>query len=327
MGKTAIEWTDYSWNPIRARNAETGQRGWFCVHASDGCKLCYAERMNLRLGNGVEFKAQNEAQVEIYLDEKALLEPMRWKKPRVIFVCSMTDIGAAFVTNHMLHRIFAVMALCPQHTFIVLTKRPARLNVWLSQWRGRRFVAAIVDDETNRVVDFPLPNVWLGVSIEDRKNGLVRGPELAMTPAAVRVWSIEPLLSDLGDMTQLGLFDTLDGQRKAVDWVIVGGESGKGARPMHPDWVRSIRDQCAKAGVAFFFKQWGERAPITIPKSAWSGELPIAWPKGRLGAHPWPDHDQNCVVMRRVGKGAAGRLLDGREHNDRPPTQAERSAA
>lgn len=319
MGKTAIEWTDYSWNPIRARHRETDKRGWFCIHASDGCKSCYAESMNLRLGNGVEFKAQNADQVEVYLDEQALLEPLKWRKPRVIFVCSMTDLFGEFVPAEFIHRIWAVMALCPQHTFIVLTKRSRRMRQVLSH--STSFATAVLD----RIpilpahgFDWPLLNVWLGVSIEDRRNGQVRAVDLALTPAAVRLWSVEPLLADIGDLTQLCLFDTTYGGAKAVDWVIVGGESGRNARPMHPDWARSIRDQCAKAGVSFFFKQWGEFAPVEIAKTEWRGAVPIAWPKGRLGAHPWPDHHKTTVVMRRVGKGDAGRLLDGVEHNDRP---------
>ncbi|HYD87149.1 MAG TPA: phage Gp37/Gp68 family protein [Vitreimonas sp.] len=365
---TKIEWAanadgspGATWNPIRARRRSDGKLGWFCIHASEGCRLCYAERWNEgRFGNGLSYKKQNEAEVEIFLDEKTLLQPLRWKKPRTIFVCSMSDLFGEFVPDAFIDRVLTVAACAPQHTFIVLTKRdkrmrayfealfgsqvaprgvrcpawPALLNrverVWLEE-RGRDAYLADVRPLLERglrtLPPGPLPNVWLGVSIEDRENGAGRGPNLAMTPAAARLWSVEPLLSDLGDMTRLGLFDTLDGARKAVDWVIVGGESGPGARPMHPDWVRSIRDQCAAAGVAFFFKQWGAHAPVTIPKTDWRGETPVAWPLGRLGAHPWPDHDDTMVVLTRVGKRAAGRVLDGRTHDERPPLAHQRVAA
>lgn len=301
-GASKIEWTDYSWNPIRARNRQTGKPGWFCVHTSPGCERCYAESMNLRLGNGVAFKAQHRDQVESYLDDKALLEPLRWRKPRVVFVCSMTDLFGEFVQGDWINRIFAVMALCPQHTFIVLTKRSAAMQAFASAGASAINVQRDADDLLARrrpqvpvTIDWPLRNVWLGVSIEDRRRGLERTFHLASTPAAVRFWSVEPLLEALGDLTQLCLFDTVEGGAKAVDWVIVGGESGAKARPMHANWARDIRDQCAAAGVQFFFKQWGEWAPASDG------------------------------VMRRVGKKAAGRLLDGVEHNARP--SVERGAA
>src|ERR1700749_4070382 len=124
--KTKIEWTDATWNPIRARNKSNGKMGWFCIHKSAGCAGCYAESMNTRLGTGIDFKPGHLKDVEIFVDEKMLTMPLRWKRPRMIFVCSMTDLFADFVPDEFVDQMFAVMALAPQHTFQVLTKRARR---------------------------------------------------------------------------------------------------------------------------------------------------------------------------------------------------------
>jgi protein gp37 len=140
--KTGIEWTDSTWNPIRARNLATGKIGWHCEHVSDGCKHCYSESMNRRLGTGLGFKPGHRSDVEIFLDEKILLAPLRWKTPRRIFVNSMSDTFAEFVKDEWLDRMFAVMALAPQHMFQVLTKRPERMREYMTtpvqgSWAGR----------------------------------------------------------------------------------------------------------------------------------------------------------------------------------------------
>lgn len=376
--RSAIEWTDASWNPIRARYWEiqgdgSGKEriGWHCEHASDGCRNCYAERMNIRLGTGMEFKpgnlyrderkGYNNGSVKLFLDDKMLLAPLRWKKPRMIFVCSMTDLFADFVSDEDIDKVFAVMALRPQHTFQVLTKRPERMRdycsdanrlvhihdkVMRSGWLTTeslsvdRFRCAFANWPS--LQNAPLPNVWLGVSCERQQEADERIPHLLNTPTAIRFVSAEPLLGPIdftkvrGSINVLGrgscpseqdangyhTFLVSDG----LDWVIVGGESGLKARPMHPQWVRDIGAQCAAAGVAFFFKQFGEWAPGSNPDL--NGEVRVVFNDGRtcgpsLAAsraealeHGWGGRDPHMI--RRVGKKRAGRLLDGKEHSEFP---------
>lgn len=371
--RSAIEWTDASWNPIRARNKATGKVGWHCEHATTGCEFCYAEGFNMRLGTKLPFKPGHRKDIEIFLDETMLTQPLRWKKPRKIFVGSMTDLFADFVTDEWIDKVFAVMALAPQHTFQVLTKRAGRMreylasdrqnvvawkpvhevmNLWYPGWiaedvqgphRSRAIAAACT---------WPLPNVWLGVSTERQQEADERIPLLLQTPAAVRFISAEPLLGpidlrNLGDATfslsaftgeakhLLGMRDKTAGK---LDWVIAGGESGPKARPMHPDWVRSLRDQCASAGVPFFKKQWGEYLPWSqfvasgiedgepsectrFRTMQWDGEC---WTDE--GFPSWIDSDDGSIddeqCVGRVGKKKAGRLLDGVEHNEFPTTRA-----
>lgn len=287
--RSKIEWTDATWNPVFAwrktpnPRRDGRQRGWHCEHVSEGCRNCYAERMNRRLGNGLDYKPGNRAQVEIGIE--TVHAPLRWRKPRMVFVGSMTDIFADFVTDNMLDRIFATMALCPQHTFQVLTKRPARMWSYLTTCTGKfdvghacgrvaGIIERMVDERGWRTGVGPLPfgqpgakwwplaNVWLGVSVEDQATADERIPDLLATPAAIRFVSYEPALGPV-DFTAIerrypsagGFMRPLDGRFNRIDWLICGGESGPGARPMHPDWARSARDQCAAAGVAFFMKQ------------------------------------------------------------------------
>jgi protein gp37 len=312
--RSSIEWTNSSCTPIRARNRTTGKVGWHCEHVTTGCEFCYAESMNKRLGTGLPFKPGHRSDIDIFLDDEMLMAPLRWRKPRMIFLCSMTDAFADFVRDEWLDKIFAVMALCPQHTFQVLTKRaermleyfermqfeasgedgawaPRRLDAHACEISGSPCAAGYMED-----VAWPLKNCWLGVSCERQQEADQRIPLLLQTPAAVRFISAEPLLGPIRLHERLGddwLASGLSGERKGLDWVIVGGESGKHARPMHPDWARSLRDQCAGARVAFFFKQYGE-----FTASGYDGA--------------------DSVFFSRVGKKAAGRLLDGREHSDFP---------
>ena len=332
--KTKIEWTDATWTPIRARLlSEPAKVGWHCVHKSPGCANCYSETMNKRLGTGLAFKPGHERDVEMFLDDDMLLAPLRWRAPRRVFVCSMTDLFADFVTDEWIDRMFAVMALCPQHTFQVLTKRPARMRAYIARLSAEgqtRWAADILSDAAydmgidedsaiavanwingfsrwqhapaddnpldGSVPRWPLPNVWLGTSVEDQMRADERLPDLRETPAAVRFISFEPLLGAVeADLT-------------GIHWAIVGGESGPGARPMHSDSARSLRDQCAAAGVAFFFKQWGEWHPMGqvladgCVNAMDKGERPGLWDEATMSV--------------RVGKRAAGRLLDGREHSE-----------
>lgn len=360
-----IEWTDASWNPLRARNTRTGKVGWFCVHVSEGCRNCYAEGFNRRLGTGVDYKPQalKAGQVEVFLDPVMLTQPLRWKKPRRIFVGSMTDLFADFVTDDQLDEIFAVMALAPQHTLQVLTKRPERMRAYLTDpvRRGRiqgqcnaigvpipPRASAQEAEEAEEFVAlstelWPLPNVWLGVSVEDQARADERIPPLLATPAAARWISAEPLLGpvDLSVIADTGCPNSWDGLMMdpttgvyeccsacdytglsgewGIDWVVAGGESGRGARPMHPDWARQLRDQCGAAGVPFLFKQWGDWTPI----GAWSPadrrpQIALARDGRRVDYDVAPEDVPGGQRLMRTGKKAAGRLLDGQLHDAFP---------
>jgi protein gp37 len=316
--KSKIEWTDASWNPIRARNKQTGKIGWHCEHATTGC---YAENFNQRLGTRLPFKPGHRDDIELFLDEQILTQPLRWKRSRKIFVGSMTDVFADFVPDAWLDRMFAVMALSPRHTFQVLTKRAKRMRDYVAEPGRFAYVAgAPVADCIGIPVHWPLPNVWLGVSAERQREANERIPELMATPAAVRFISAEPLLGPIDlDGVKFTLMPGFFGgalgwhhqpyanrvvKYPSLDWVIAGGESGSQARPMHPDWVRDLRDQCAAAGTAFFFKQWGEWADAEDYSSEMQERLQLI---GRA--------DGNTV---RVGKQRAGRVLDGKTHSEFP---------
>lgn len=251
-------------------------------------------------------------------DEATLDQPLRWKRPKRIFVCAHGDLFHEAVPDAWIDRVFAVMALCPQHTFQVLTKRPERMRAYLTAIandpdRETQAALAVADlgrplPETlaaaERIGNGPLPNVWLGVSVEDHAAAAVRVPILLNTPATKRFVSAEPLRGPV-DLTRMsrqisegehetrnalsGHWQVADGDHfrcgtsSKLDWVIVGGESGKGARPVHPDWARSLRDQCAAAGVPFFFKQWGEWAPTSGVDAYCNG------PNRNERAHPRAD--------------------------------------
>lgn len=258
--KSAIEWTDASWTPIRARNLKTGKIGWHCEHDTTGCEFCYSEGFNKRLGTGLAFKPGHRKDIEIFLDEEMLLAPLRWKKPRKIFVCSMTDLFAGFVKDEWIDRVFAVMALCPQHTFQVLTKRAERMRAYCASDATLGRVLSLtnswlqgdgkieVQHKPDGLGGIVLPNVWLGVSTERQKEADERLPLLLQTPAAVRFISAEPLL---GPIT----ISYLEWAR--LDWVIVGGESGVGARECDIGHVDGIVSQCRAAGIPVFVKQLG----------------------------------------------------------------------
>jgi len=336
--KSLIEWTDATWNPIRARNKKTGKVGWHCEHATTGCEHCYAEGFNKRLGTGLPFKPGHRDDIEIFVDQEMLTQPLRWKKSRMIFVCSMTDLFADFVTDEMLDQIFAAMALCPQHTFQVLTKRANRMRDYCSQdrWaledRVHRQALSLLnshypahDENYDQHIAYehqvrkvptggctpmlPLPNVWLGVSAERQAELNEREEDLRYTPASVRFLSCEPLLGSLDARRSL-----YSGQ---IHWVIVGGESGPSARPMHPAWARGLRDQCAAAGVAFFFKQWGQHQPVALKDNH-----QIKRDRFYFDGRSFSFHQIEDYALVNVGKKTAGRKLDGVEHNGFPPRLA-----
>jgi protein gp37 len=212
---SSIEWTDATWNPIRG-----------CVKISPGCKHCYAERFAERF-RGVAGHPFEQG-FDLRLVPEKLEDPLRWKRARRIFVNSMSDLFLEGVSDDFIHRVVDVMTRADWHTFQVLTKRSERL---------RAFLTAHVP---------PMPHIWWGVSVEDRKHGLPRIDHLRDAPAAVRFLSVEPLLEDLG---------TID--LRGISWVIAGGESGPRARPLERAWILSLLEQCREAGVPFFFKQWG----------------------------------------------------------------------
>lgn len=301
--KTAIEWTDATWNPIRG-----------CSRVSQGCVHCYAEGVARRFsGPGQPYEGlinqHGSWNGNIRFVDHALDQPQRWKRPRRIFVNSMSDLFHENVDDKQIDRIFRVMeSKGNHHTYQILTKRPRRMRDYMLRY-GEKMMG-------------PPPNAWLGVSVEDQAAADERIPLLLQTPAKVRFLSCEPLLGpillDNGETSWLTCNGSDDGDGgccesrgvygecfHGIDWVIAGGESGRGARPMEPDWARSLRDQCVAAGISYFFKQWGEHLPA--------------------GQDGNPDHKPQEInassVAIRVGKKVAGRLLDGRIWNEYPVTQ------
>lgn len=324
-----IEWTDATWNPI------TG-----CSVLSPGCTNCYAMRLAgtrlrdhpSRSGLTKPSKAGPVWNGQVRLNQQWLAQPLAWKRPREIFVCAHADLFHAEVPFAWIDHIFAVMALASHHRFQVLTKRSAIMRAyfadpaWMervirqmevvqpsSLWNGNVYQA-----KHELATNGFLPNVWVGISAEDQTRFDERVADLYNTPAAVRWFSFEPML---GAIDARGPLST-----GAFGWAVVGGESGPGARPMHPDWARGLRDQCAEAGVPFHFKQWG----------AWEAWLDRErddpdWRAdySRLyvdrGGSKWLNlaggcgfHGERFHVMRRVGKAEAGRLLDGVTHDGMP---------
>lgn len=331
---SSIEWTDATWNPIRARRlvpVETGgegptvlteRKGWYCEHVSPGCARCYAERFNAWVGTRLAYKPAHRDEVEIFLDEKILMQPLGWKRPRNIFLLSMSDLFGRFVTDEMIDRVFAVMAQCHErglgHIFQVLTKRGDRMRAYFADDAARkRGIRAAYDTMGLREVwlpTWPIPSVWLGVSVEDQQRADERREDFRAVPAAVKFVSYEPAL---GGVDWAGW--------EFVDWIISGGESGAGARPSHPDWHRAARDFCAVNGIAYFFKQWGEWASdydrdLDDPDWRRCAELLRTRPKGRwlnlAGGHGF--HGERVVFVDRVGKKAAGSRLDGATHDAMP---------
>jgi protein gp37 len=292
---------------------------------------------------------------KINLDEKALTIPLRWKKPRRVFVNSMSDLFHESVPDDFIDHAFAIMALCERHTFQVLTKRPERMADYMkrlsedSEDEGDRLwkhlgkyekdwpsfsVWFVRQGRGGLPLDWPLPNVWLGVSVEDQQRADERIPLLVDTPAVVRFISYEPALGpvEFWDWITPKICKCRGNTDcecypgpSLIDQIIVGGESGHGARPMHPDWARSIRDQCVTAGVPFFFKQWG--AWVDLEQSSecrearTNGHNPGFCPIGLDGnpiSGPCADRNKGEVTVYQFGKKAAGRMLDGREWSEFP---------
>lgn len=368
---SAIEWTDATWNPVRG-----------CTRISSGCGGpgraggCYAEVMAARFskpgqwGHGFAemVKRPDGSTAYRWTGKVALIGsqldlPLRWRKPRRIFVNSTSDLFHEALPDEAIDRVFAVMALAPQHTFQVLTKRPERAREYMADADRRPIIALAMQGQLNELllpfgqkcvmrIDrfalkkvWPLPNVWLGTSVEDQATADARIRYLLATPAAIRFASYEPALGPVDwrkfmwpvcarwpaefkspdEAIAAGAEVTYHRQalvgawRTFLDQIIAGGESGPHARPAHPDWFRQTRDQCAAAGVAFFFKQWGAFAPEGRGCEKWllradGSHVAMPTPNG-IGHHAPRDGD---CFMYRVGKKAAGALLDGREHREFP---------
>lgn len=272
--RSSIEWTDATWNPV------TG-----CTKVSPGCDHCYAETFAERWRGTKGHHFENGFDVQ--LRPERLDQPLRWKRPRRIFVNSMSDLFHEKVPDRFIAQVFETMGAAKQHTFQLLTKRHARMRSLLTRWSehatkgchcpaGEGGCSAPVDVQHGV---WPLPNVWLGVSVEDQKWADIRIPALLDTPAAVRWISAEPLLGPVVLHDHWIGADPYRHDEPRLDWVVTGGESGPGARPMHPDWARSLRDQCEAADVPFFMKQAG-----TVLAKEWGcsdrkGHDPAEWPE------------------------------------------------
>ena len=345
--KSLIEWTDATWNPI------TG-----CSMVSEGCRYCYAARLaatrlkhlpsreglaEMKNGRGV-FNGR------VRFNEEWLHLPLQWKKPRRIFVVAHGDLFHENVPDEWIDRVFGVMALADQHEYQVLTKRSKRLLEYMTgiaggedgRLEGTTWRSMLVEGNAQRIyaertgedpslwlaVNLPLPHVVLMVSAEDQATADERIPDLQKTPAAKRGVSLEPLLAPItlrrlrgGRLDALG--PVTDDRR--LDWVIVGGESGPGSRPMHLHWAQDLRDECAFAGVPFHFKQWGDWTTgenFPDPTTHRRGSRPT---KQWFRSTGWEDCSDDWATEKdygpihyRIGKKKAGRLLDGVEHNGMP---------
>jgi len=365
--KTGIEWTDSTWNPIAG-----------CSIISPGCTNCYAMQQAARIqrmtpdshyvgttrvvhGNPVWTGKIATAPNHI------LFAPLAWQKPRRIFVNSMSDLFHENVSDEQIAVIFGIMALAHRHTFIILTKRSARMRKWFEQDFGLSPAALVISDmyvthpaiagrwplTAERALGvgqrgWPLPNVWLGVSAEDQKRWDERVPDLAATPAAIRLVSVEPMLGpiktgftrapkpdDYSGWTGDGPIDHVITTRgQSIHWVICGGEGGPNSRPMHFLWERQLREQCATAGVAYFRKQWGEWAPVSAMSDAAMDECYEPLPEGvdperrrrckvpcTVMHYDGSMHDvtaprafeagNHAMTMFKIGKKKAGHLIDG----------------
>lgn len=289
MAQSKIEWTQKVWNPV------TG-----CTKISDGCTNCYAEKMAKRLKGRFGYPEEDPFTPTFHPDR--LTEPISWIKPKMVFVCSMGDLFHEEISFQLTNAVFSAMADANQHIYQVLTKRPERMKEFFD-----------IKSNMHGIKWQPSPNVWLGVSAENQEQADKRIPILLQVPAAVRFVSCEPLLGlvNLTPYLSPPTGEMSAGQR-GLNWIIAGGESGHKARPMHPDWATSLRDQCKEASVPFFFKQWG----------AW-------WPNCQGCGSFLDDFDPlpktyvtNDYMFYKIGKKHSGRILDGKEHNEYPEIQS-----
>ena len=303
-----IEWTDHTFNP------------WLgCTKVSPACDHCYAERDmdhrfgRVKWGHGQPRQKTSHAnwQKPLAWNRKAEKEGRRYR----VFCASLADVFDNEVPDEWRDELFALIAITPHLDWLLLTKRPQVARKYLTSADQARVPKMIGED-------WPLPNVWLGVSVENQDMADTRIPILLDTPAAKRFLSCEPLLGPVDINAYLPSL-RIDGKQVewpdgagVVDWIIAGGESGPKARPSHPDWFRSLRDQCASAGVPFLFKQWGEWLPHG--QALVDGSINcLGQPDYRDRWHRFDDSDETETSWR-IGKARAGRLLDGRTHDDIP---------
>lgn len=334
-----IVWTERTWNPV------TG-----CDRVSPGCDLCYAMTQAAVLKTQGSPAYQNDGDprtsgpgFKVTLQPDRLNQPLHWRDPQMVFVNSMSDLFHPQIPVDYIAQCFAVMVLAHHHTFQVLTKRPRRMRMLLNNTNFKdaitRHMRTIYPDKYRQLLEadgpyaggknnddwshswWPLPNVWLGTSVEDQTRAQERIPVLLQTPAALRFISAEPLLGPV-DLSQWLAHPRRDAQ-PMLDWVIVGGESGTGSRPMHPGWPALLRNQCAAAYTPFLFKQWGHYQPVEQIDQ--SHPTPVGrngdmWVRDHetVQIAPWEknscDVNDQYELMRPVGKRASGRLLDGVEH-------------
>jgi protein gp37 len=294
MNKTNIEYLDYSWNPLAMR----------CTPVSEGCVHCWHITMADRLKNNPKMPAGRRDSYSggpPVLIEDELAAPVKLKKPSVIGVQFMGDLFHEDVPYKWIERIFGEMWDARQHTYLILTKRPHRMKKFISDYQEGLIPLTAWPNEYD--------HVYLGVTAENQQRADERIPILLQIPAAKHFVSIEPMLGpvSLRSPPARGRGFRQWDQIHKLDWIIVGGESGPGARPMHPDWPRSVRDQCQEAGVPFFFKQWGEHCyPEQMPEDTFRE------------ADAYHGHGLDYNAPYKVGKKKAGRLLDGREWTEVP---------
>lgn len=313
MNKTKIELTNHLWSPV------TG-----CTPISEGCANCYAKRMAQRLRGRYGYPSDDPFRVTLH--HNRLGDLLKLKKPRMIFTCSMGDLFHEDVPFEYIERVFSEIrsATFDDHIFQILTKRPKRmLDFWNWQTekdsRPPNFIYSSTDN-----ANIPNKNIWIGVTVENQQRADERIPLLMQIPAAVRFVSCEPMLLsvnlNLCHSCQIEP-DKCDEHNK-IDWIVCGGETGPGARPMHPDWIRSLRDQCQDAGTPFFFKSWGdwvsfEDTNIIMVDRIDVRKLPLCeFADGtKIRTHDFHFSDK---TVYKVGKKKAGRMLDGKEHAGMP---------
>lgn len=345
MSASKIEWTEKTWNPV------TG-----CNKVSQGCKNCYAEVMHKRL-----MVLKPEKYAHPFLDgafphEESLLLPLKWKKPTMVFVNSMSDLFHINVPFEFIDKVFAVMALTQWNTYQVLTKRPDRMLEYFNSRaiyhiveatrfihnkisapkfsKLKRFANSIRDEFKPVDGSFPLPNVWVGTSCENQEVADERIPHLLEIDGPVRFLSCEPLLGKVDLSKWLNISTPLLPGAKiyyAIDWVITGGESGSDARPMHPEWPLLLRDQCKEAKVPFFFKQWGQYGNGSYLTSALNNNRVIVLNNGEMMEYSPLNESCELVkkygrtwgsyspcIMSKVGKKESGRTLDSYLYSQYP---------
>ncbi len=290
-----IEWTDKTWNPV------TG-----CSKISEGCQNCYAERMSKRLAGRCGYQKENPFSITFHPDR--LTEPGKWKSTKKIFVCSMGDLFHEDVDYEYILSVFGRMNAYSHHTFQILTKRPERLLEFCATY------GLLPDPELGGMTgsgEIIPRNVWIGITAENQEQADKRIPILLQIPTTVKFVSIEPMLSAVNIEKYLV-------SEPKINWVICGGETGPGARPMHPGWVAELHDQCINAEVPFFFKQWGAWCPRSngythddkVPR------IRLSWNGKNDQTDPESDGDAAWVNM--VGKKRAGNLLDGKLYQKFP---------